>query len=333
MLRRSNGSDVDEFVAARSEPLLRTAYLLAGERNRAEDLLQTALAEVAATWNRSELGPELTARRTMVRTLGQWWHRHPGAPSPTPHESALLRLPRRQRAALVLHDLDGLELDEVATALDCSEAAAARLLSAARERFGGPAAPAALTAAAASFDEEPPLLTVAERLDDVAHRLDVRRAWRRTEVVASLFVATAAAITVVAVFPSADTTSTPSPPQPDMVEPPPRVAGHQLAPVLRVNDIDYEYFRSEESPPGRRQLRIAVARERQPQAVAWMSQPGSRGAVVLTVDGNRVGRTRAGGFGSGVLLSSRRTHLVTLTATRPDPSMRLGVAFYEWPNP
>ena len=64
-----------------------------------------------------------------------------------------------------------------------------------------------------------------------------------------------------------------------------------------------------------------------------MSPPGSHGAVVLTVDGNRVGRTKAGGFGSGVLLSSRRTHLVTLTATRPDPSMRLGVAFYEWPNP
>ena len=118
-----------------------------------------------------------------------------------------------------------------------------------------------------------------------------------------------------------------------MVEPPPKVAGHQLDPVLRVNDIDYEYFRSEESARGRPLLRIAVARERQPQAVAWMSQPGSRGAVVLTVDGNRVGRTRAGGFDSGVLLSSRRTHLVTLTATRPDPSMRLGVAFYEWPNP
>lgn len=332
MLRPSNGSDVDEFVAARCEPLLRTAYLLAGDRTRAEDLLQTALTEVAATWSRSELGPELTARRAMVRSLGQWWHRHGGPSRTAPDERALLALPRRQRAALVLHDLDGLELDELATALDCAEAAAARLLARARDRFGGTAAPAALTAAAATFDDEPPRLSVAERLDDVAHRLDVRRAWRRTEVVASLFVATAAAITVVAVFPSADST-TPSPPQPDMVEPPPKVAGHQLGPVLRVNDIDYEYFRSEESARGRPLLRVAVARERQPQAVAWMSPPGSHGAVVLTVDGNRVGRTKAGGFGSGVLLSSRRTHLVTLTATRPDPSMRLGVAFYEWPNP
>ena len=151
----------------------------------------------------------------------------------------------------MLHDLDGLELDELATALDCAEAAAARLLARARDRFGGTAAPTALTAAAATFDDEPPRLSVADRLDDVAHRLDVRRAWRRTEVVASLFVATAAAITVVAVFPSADST-TPSPPQPDMVEPPPKVAGHQLGPVLRVNDIDYEYFRSEESARGGR---------------------------------------------------------------------------------
>jgi DNA-directed RNA polymerase specialized sigma24 family protein len=333
VLRRSNGSDVDEFVAARCEPLLRTAYLLAGDRTRAEDLLQAALAEVSATWNRSELGPELTARRTMVRASGQWRHRrrHDAAP-PQEALAALLRLPRRQRAALVLHDLDGLELDEVATALDCSEAAAARLLARAHERFGGSAAPA-LADAAATFDEEPALLTVAQRLDDVQHRLDVRRAWRRTEVVASLFVATAAAITVVAVFPSADSGRSPSPPQQDMVEPPPLVAGHQLTPVLRVNDIDYEYFRSEEAAPGRPLLRVAVPRERQPQAIAWMSPPGSLGDVVVTVDGNRVARTRSGELDSGVLLSSRRTHLVTLTATRPDSAMRLGVAFYEWPSP
>jgi hypothetical protein len=298
-------------------------------------LRPAALAEDTATFNRRVLGPDPTARRSLVRELGRGRHRR-GSDAQPPSEAlaALLRLPRRQRAALVLHDHDGLELDEVATALDGTEVAAARLLARARDRFGGTAAaPAALADAAATFDEEPAVLTVAQRLDDVQRRLDVRRAWRRTEVVASLLVATVAAVTVVALFPSADTGRSPSTPQQDMVEPPPRVAGHQLGPVLRVNDIDYEYFRSEEAAPGRPLLRVAVPRERQPQAIAWMSPRGSLGDVVVTVDGSRVGRTKAGALGSGVLLSSRRNHLVTLTATRPTSSMRLGIAFYEWPNP
>jgi hypothetical protein len=117
-----------------------------------------------------------------------------------------------------------------------------------------------------------------------------------------------------------------------MVDPPPRVAGHQLPAVERVNDIDYEYFRSEQAPLGRELLRVVVARERQPQAVSWVSTPGSHGAVVVTVDGNQVARTKAGRLDYGVLLSSRRPHLVTLTATRPDPMMLLGLAFYTWPE-
>ena len=38
-------SGFDEFVATRSQALLRTAYLLTGDRALAEDLLQTVLAK------------------------------------------------------------------------------------------------------------------------------------------------------------------------------------------------------------------------------------------------------------------------------------------------
>jgi len=41
-----------EFVAARSAALTRSAYLLTGQREAAEDLLQTVLAKVARRWDR-----------------------------------------------------------------------------------------------------------------------------------------------------------------------------------------------------------------------------------------------------------------------------------------
>lgn len=41
----SDGDDFDAFVAARSQPLLRAAWLLTGDWQLAEDLLQTALAK------------------------------------------------------------------------------------------------------------------------------------------------------------------------------------------------------------------------------------------------------------------------------------------------
>jgi DNA-directed RNA polymerase specialized sigma24 family protein len=45
-----------EFVAARSVALFRSAYLLTGQREAAEDLLQTVLAKVARRWSRID-GP------------------------------------------------------------------------------------------------------------------------------------------------------------------------------------------------------------------------------------------------------------------------------------
>ena len=43
-------AEFTEFVAARSTQLYRTAYLLAGSPDRAEDLVQTALTKAYAAW-------------------------------------------------------------------------------------------------------------------------------------------------------------------------------------------------------------------------------------------------------------------------------------------
>ena len=78
------GSDRDvefgAFVGARSAALLRTAYLVTGHRQSAEDLLQTALAKTYLAWNRidSPESVEAYVRRVMVTTHVSWWRKHKG---------------------------------------------------------------------------------------------------------------------------------------------------------------------------------------------------------------------------------------------------------------
>src|SRR3954471_14088234 len=65
----------DEFVAARSRALLRTAYLLTHDHALAEDLLQTALAKAWFAWSRIETDPEPYVRKILVNTFASWWRR------------------------------------------------------------------------------------------------------------------------------------------------------------------------------------------------------------------------------------------------------------------
>jgi RNA polymerase sigma-70 factor (sigma-E family) len=129
----------EEFVVARSERLLRTAYLLTRDHALAEDLLQTSLAKAWSSWNRIESDPESYVRRILVNTFSTWWRRRwngelPTEELPEPAASeprsggpdvatstdlwdAVGRLPKRQRAVIVLRFYE-----------DLSEAAAAELL-------------------------------------------------------------------------------------------------------------------------------------------------------------------------------------------------------------
>ena len=126
----------DDFVAARSRALLRTAYLLTHDHALAEDLLQTSLAKAWFAWRRIDGNPEPYVRRILVNTYASWWRRkwngeHPteDLPERTTEETgseptdlwrAMERLPRRQRAVVVLRYFEDLTEVQTAGLLGCS---------------------------------------------------------------------------------------------------------------------------------------------------------------------------------------------------------------------
>ena len=86
-------------------------------------------------------------------------------------------------------------------------------------------------------------------------------------------------------------------------DPPPALVGYQLPPVLRRGNLDYVYFRSQESTPGEAALRVAVAPEPWPQVLAWVTPAALDGSVQVSVDGEVAARRPAGSFDEGVLLT------------------------------
>ena len=100
-----------EFLAARQAALLRTAYLVCGDRDQAEDVLQTALAKLYLSWDKVRDRDALDAyvRRIVVNeTTSAWrrpWHRRERATGRLPEHGAHLDVydegegaaPRRQR--------------------------------------------------------------------------------------------------------------------------------------------------------------------------------------------------------------------------------------------
>jgi RNA polymerase sigma-70 factor (sigma-E family) len=129
----------ETFVTVAGGRLLRTAYLLTRDHALAEDLLQTALLRSWSAWPRLDGAPEAYVRRVLVNTYASWWRRkwtgeHPTGdlPDGAGHDpiegeaerrdvwDALGRLPRRQRAVVVLRYYEGLTEAETADVLGCS---------------------------------------------------------------------------------------------------------------------------------------------------------------------------------------------------------------------
>jgi len=133
-------ADFEEFVVARRHALLRTAYLICGDRDLAEDLFQNAMARLLVHWPRVSGGaPEAYARRILVNSTINWRQRlrarevsvaavpdSAGADFTVAHAErdemwqALARLPRRQRAVLVLRYYEDLTESQTAALLGCS---------------------------------------------------------------------------------------------------------------------------------------------------------------------------------------------------------------------
>jgi RNA polymerase sigma-70 factor (sigma-E family) len=127
-----------EYVRTRSRALLRTAYLLTGNRADAEDLVQSALAKTYLAWDRIEDRSALDGyvRRAIVNTHISWWRRRRVEEFPmdelpdqavVDHDmgsdmdeilrSAVDRLPQRMRAAIMLRYFDDMTEAEVAEVL------------------------------------------------------------------------------------------------------------------------------------------------------------------------------------------------------------------------
>jgi RNA polymerase sigma-70 factor (sigma-E family) len=152
----------DEFAAACLPGLLRFAVVLTGDRGLAEDVVQEVLLRVHGRW--AKIGaldsPEHYVRRMVVNEYLTWrrrWGRvvpHPDPPvdfDPLSDHAAvhaerdalrieLDKLPRRQRAVLVLRYYAGMSDIEIAEVLGCGAGTvrgyASRALAALRVELG-----------------------------------------------------------------------------------------------------------------------------------------------------------------------------------------------------
>jgi RNA polymerase sigma-70 factor (sigma-E family) len=130
-----------EFVRSRGTPLHQSAYLLCGDRHLADDVVQDTLVKAYQHWRRVRQadGPEAYVRRILLNEVrGRWRRRERSVPvaefadEPTVADpsddvirrdglrQALLTLPLRQRATVVLRYLEGLSERETAAVLGCS---------------------------------------------------------------------------------------------------------------------------------------------------------------------------------------------------------------------
>ena len=131
-----------EFARERASPLHQSAYLLCGDWHLAHDLVQDTLVRAYRHWPRVRQAdnPDAYVRRILLNGARDGWRRK-NKPLPvarfevepavrdTADEvirraellQALLALPFRQRATVVLRYLEGMSERETAAVLGCSE--------------------------------------------------------------------------------------------------------------------------------------------------------------------------------------------------------------------
>lgn len=145
------GKDAEftRFMATAAPVLARTAWLLSGDAELADELVQEALTRTYLSWSRARAGDPLAfARRTLANLrLDTWRHRRRTAAGDGERDElarALALLPTRQRRVVVLRHLAGLSEREVADDLGLTPAtvrtAAARAVHTLRSALD-PAAP------------------------------------------------------------------------------------------------------------------------------------------------------------------------------------------------
>jgi RNA polymerase sigma-70 factor (sigma-E family) len=132
----------EAFVAESSDRLVRTAYLLCGDRGHAEDLVQTALLRTARRWRAARQAPHAYARAVVINLAKDRWRaldRRPAEvalvpavdlPAASDATSDLLdrhdliaafgQLAEGQRTVLVLRFFEDLSVEDTAAAMKCT---------------------------------------------------------------------------------------------------------------------------------------------------------------------------------------------------------------------
>jgi RNA polymerase sigma-70 factor (sigma-E family) len=127
----------EEYVAARMPALLRTAYLLTGHHQDAEDLVQAALVKVVPHWRKVADKPDPYVHKVLANEHVSRWRRRrwrevhaevvpdrgtldPDVGDREALRGALLQLAPRQRAVVVLRYYEDLTEREVASVLGIS---------------------------------------------------------------------------------------------------------------------------------------------------------------------------------------------------------------------
>ena len=153
--------DFESYVASRRAHLRRTAYLLCGDWDRAEDIVQDALTRLYVHWRRASRADSVDAyvRRSLINAYlsegrRPWRRERPTELLPEPSYAdpsgasgdrddlrrALASLGASQRAVVVLRYWDDLSIEQTADALGCStgniKSQAARGLAHLREVLG-----------------------------------------------------------------------------------------------------------------------------------------------------------------------------------------------------
>lgn len=133
-------TEFSDYVAGSRARLLRTAYLITGEWQLAEDVIQTALTKLYLAWPRVQRDGNIDGfvRRIIVNChtdeRRRPWRRErtsldgndpPAAPGLSLEDrdalmQALAALPARQRLTIVLRYFCGLSVEETAADLGCS---------------------------------------------------------------------------------------------------------------------------------------------------------------------------------------------------------------------
>jgi RNA polymerase sigma-70 factor (sigma-E family) len=144
MLESHMNDEFERYAQARQHHLYRTAYLLCGDRDRAQDLVQTTLVALLRSWRRARLAenPDAYAKKALVRAFlaeqrklrreASLRHlvedREPDPAAAPDHADlrlvimqALATLPPKPRAMVIMRYWEDLSVDQTAELLGCSE--------------------------------------------------------------------------------------------------------------------------------------------------------------------------------------------------------------------